>query len=356
MEVAGTDDVYAWDVVREHEGFERHTLFPERSYNSIPPGEIRRRVQKTLDEVAPAAVVINGWGVPEAIAALQWCHRQGAKAILTSESLPPERPAIWKEALKSLRIRRFDAALVGGRPHAHYVKSLGMPAERIFLGYDAVDNDYFQRETDARRMRQSDLRDRYDLPSRYFYANTRFLARKNLPACVQAFGLAVGESEAKDWHLVITGSGEDEDDVRKAIAKAGIEDRVHLPGFVQYADLPTYYGLASAFIHPALTEAWGLVLNEAAASGLPILSSLKVGAAHELLMHGENGWLFDPSSVESMARAMLLTMEATPEERERMGQVSRGIVEKWGPCRFAEGCLCALETAGAIRHRQGDAA
>ena len=61
-----------------------------------------------------------------------------------SESQAIDRPGVWwKELIKTRRVRQFDAALVGGPSHRDYLVQLGMPADRIALGYNAVDNDYF---------------------------------------------------------------------------------------------------------------------------------------------------------------------------------------------------------------------
>ena len=64
--------------------------------------------------------------------------------ILMSESQEIDRPRVWwKELIKRRRIRLFDAAVVGGPPHRDYLVQLGMPPDRIALGYNAVDNAYF---------------------------------------------------------------------------------------------------------------------------------------------------------------------------------------------------------------------
>ena len=66
----------------------------------------------------------------------------GRPAILMSESQAIDRPhAWWKELIKMRRVRQFDAALVGGPGHRDYLAQLGMPPDRIALGYNAVDND-----------------------------------------------------------------------------------------------------------------------------------------------------------------------------------------------------------------------
>ena len=60
------------------------------------------------------------------------------------------------------------------------------------------------------------------------------------------------------------------------------------------------YGLASAFVHPSTTEQWGLVVNEAAAAGLPLIVSERCGCAPELVRQGVTGFLFDPYDIDAI--------------------------------------------------------
>ena len=109
-------------------------------------------------------------------------------------------------------------------------------------------------------------------------------------------------------------------------------------GFRQFGELPGFYAGAGAFVHPALEEPWGLVINEAMASGLPVLSSRNVGAAEEVGFEGETGFLFDPMDAGEMTRAMTRISSMPDEERNTMGRAARAMVEKKVPKRaFGEG-------------------
>jgi glycosyltransferase involved in cell wall biosynthesis len=119
---------------------------------------------------------------------------------------------------------------------------------------------------------------------------------------------------------------------------------VYFPGFRQIEELPKFYANASCFIHPALEEPWGLVINEAMASGLPVLSSRNVGAAEELVRDGENGWRFDAASAEEMARGMRKMANLSPENRAAMGEASSRLIEEKCPTEaFGKGLASALE-------------
>jgi glycosyltransferase involved in cell wall biosynthesis len=126
-----------------------------------------------------------------------------------------------------------------------------------------------------------------------------------------------------------------------------------MPGFKQYEELPEYYANAGAFIHASTTEQWGLVVNEAMASGLPVLVSNRCGCAADLVKEGVNGWTFDPTNEEQMADLML-RISSDEEQRKEMGSKSREIIAEWGPARFASGISSAIDVAlSAPRKKAG---
>jgi glycosyltransferase involved in cell wall biosynthesis len=102
-------------------------------------------------------------------------------------------------------------------------------------------------------------------------------------------------------------------------------------GFRQIVELPAFYAAAGAFIHSALSEPWGLVINEAMASGLPILSSNNVGAAEELVIDGETGYLFDPTDLQAISATMQRIADMPEDRRQQMGESARALVEKKAP-------------------------
>jgi glycosyltransferase involved in cell wall biosynthesis len=120
---------------------------------------------------------------------------------------------------------------------------------------------------------------------------------------------------------------------------------VFFPGFRQIGELRAIYAGAGAFVHPALEEPWGLVINEAMASGLPVLSSRNVGAAEELVVEGKTGVLFDPGSVNSIAESLFKMFSMSEPARRKMGLEAREMLERKMPKRaFGEGLAKVLGT------------
>ena len=102
-----------------------------------------------------------------------------------------------------------------------------------------------------------------------------------------------------------------------------------------------YYGLADLFVLPSIREEWGLVLNEAAASGLPLIATETTGAAFDLIDEGKNGFCVPGGDHEALRNAILKVF-GNSELRKSMGEYSRKKVEGFSPEKCAEGFIRAI--------------
>jgi 1,2-diacylglycerol 3-alpha-glucosyltransferase len=357
-EVAGYERTYPWCRNPRSEPFEWITLFPDDAVETIGPAACRQAMLRALARDQPSVMGIVGYARPESMAAARWARRSGRVAILMSESQAIDRPRVWwKELVKRRRLRLFDAALVGGPRHRDYLVQLGMPAERIALGYNAVDNDYFA--TSARLWRAS-AAGTTGLPNApFFLAVCRFVPEKNLVRLIQAFARYRQQCDsAHAWDLVLCGDGPSRADVDLAAANHGCDQVIHRPGFLQLEDLPKWYARAGAFVLPSLSEPWGLVVNEAAACGLPLLVSARAGCAPSLVPRppGTTGAQFDPLDIEEMALKLAWMANCPQSQRQSMGRRAAETVARWGPDRFAHGTLQALDLARGTRLKRAFAA
>jgi glycosyltransferase involved in cell wall biosynthesis len=252
----------------------------------------------------------------------------------------------WKERIKSfLYVRKFAGALVGGEIHAEYAASLGIPRQRVFTGYDVVDNIHFSRCADFVRKNGFKVTAMNSkIPERpFFIVIGRMIPRKNIMGLLEAYTLYTSKTPDSPWDLAICGDGEEKIALEKAVQRLELQNVIHFPGFLPYEEVGYWYGFAKAFIHPALKEQWGLVVNEACAAGLPILCSRTVGARYDLVRERVNGFLFDPENIEDMAGCMLKIHQLTPDEQRKMGDESRRIVEAFSPSTFASAFTSAVQ-------------
>lgn len=345
IELTEVDKYYAWAPESRQRGYPIEALVEAGSIDDLPLAEARRRMVATLDRVSPDVVAIPGWHNKLALSALQWCRLNDRPAIMMSESTSDDFPRRGpKERLKGRLVRMASAALVGGTPHRNYITQLGMPPESVFLGYDVVDNAYFEsRSAIARNMADAE-RARLTLPASFFLASSRFIEKKNIPTLIEAYDRYRQKAGTGAWHLVVLGDGPMRTQIEDDIRRRKLEEWVSLPGFRQYDELPTYYALAGAFVHASTTEQWGLVVNEAMAAGLPVVVSDRCGCAPDLVAAGVNGFTFPPQDAAALAQR--LTEVAAPGfDRQGMGERSQEIVAEWGTERFADGLITAATHA-----------
>jgi 1,2-diacylglycerol 3-alpha-glucosyltransferase len=345
VELREQDSVYAWDKVTDGCRFERRTLFGA----GLGEGQIRRRLPgalaQALQDSRPDAVGIPGWDFQGPLSALYWCLRRGVPAILMTESQGSdyERQAA-KEWLKSLVVRRFSSALVGGRRSAYYTACLGVPRDRIFPGYDVVDNAHFEQGADKARA-DGALRQALGLPPRYWLASARFVPQKNLATLLGAYARYADAAGPAAYGLVLLGDGPLKPELLALRRNLGLEAQVQFPGFIQYQQLPAYYGLASAFVHASTIEPWGLVVNEAMAARLPVLVSSACGCAPELVYEGVNGWTFDPEDKEALVQGLKSLQSQGTAGLVAMGLKGQDLMRLWSPALFGANMVKAAEAA-----------
>lgn len=274
------------------------------------------------------AVVVNGWGTPSAmiIHVCSWLLR--LQVVIVSDSQEIESRRGWREVLKKIIVKSCYAGFVGGTPHRIYLQKLGMSPNNIFDGCDVVDNSHFYDHAAKR-----------DWGKREILTVARLIPEKNLINAATVF-LRFIKTRPKEecWAWVIVGYGPMEGSLMQISQKS--LGAIRLVGEASYFELPQKYYDSTLYWQPSIKEPWGLVINEAMASGLPILASSECGCSANLI-NSKNGWTFSADCKEEMFAA--LTLAANNFDRwQKMGEASRDIIDGWGLHRFASNLKAAL--------------
>lgn len=324
IEISKSDDIYDWDILDDSKNisYRKITLF-ENNYNPITSTFLK--LFKLLKLENPDFVFIPGWGSKEALFTLFFSKLIGFKSIVMSDSSEFDytRNSLI-EFLKKCIVTRFNAAFVAGTSSSNYIQNLGMPKDRITKGYDVVDNDFFKRSKT----------NNYD-PNGYFLSIGRFIKRKNFISLLYAYKIYMRVVNNPKI-LYICGSGDQFHEIRKKITLLNLNDFVKLPGFIQYDKLPDFYSRASVFIIPSKSEQWGLVINEAMASGLPILASHMCGAQYDLISNNENGFIFNPFDVNDIANSMIKFHNLNFDTKMEFSYKSIQIIDNWSLSHFSK--------------------
>src|SRR5438034_6273715 len=178
----------AWGAAATPARYHKVSLFPEATNDFPGNAGLRCAFWSALEQTNPDVVAVNGWNNFGSLIAANCCLRRMTPMVVMSESSRQDEPRIlWKEAIKRRIVRLYSAALVGGQRHVEYLVELGMPRERVFTGYDVVDNDYFGRRTAKIRNSKFENRNKRGLPENYFLASARFIPKKNLERLIGAY-------------------------------------------------------------------------------------------------------------------------------------------------------------------------
>jgi 1,2-diacylglycerol 3-alpha-glucosyltransferase len=236
----------------------------------------------------PNAIALPGWASDAALCSLNWAAMRGVPTVVMSESNEFDfRRITLVEAAKRSIVRCYGAGVTSGLSGKRYLVGLGMEESVVFDGYDVIDNSYFE-------VRANEVRKNTAMPvigrgrtlerrwcGQYFLASARFVPKKNLHRLIEGYRLyRLSVESERAWPLVIIGEGVLRSKLEEQINEYNLNDFVYLPGFIQYDQLPLFYGTAGGFVHASTTEQWGLVVNEAMASGLPVAVSSRCGCGN----------------------------------------------------------------------------
>lgn len=340
LQIFGAPDLYLWQASDEEDRDGILDLgLTTNGRDNVHWGDARR-LFGGLSRLSPDVVLVNGWAMRDAILAHAWCRAHRVPRIIVSDSQHEDfvRHPL-KEGLKRELIRGVGSGFVGGTPHRRYLGRLGVSPDRVSDGLDVVDNTHF---SVARSMRR--------VGGHRILTVARLSPEKNLLAAGEAFLQFVNERrDTGDWKWLIVGYGPQEQQIRVLVARS--RGCIEWLGAKQYQDLPAIYAAADLYWQPSIREPWALTVNEAMASGLPVLVSRRCGC-HEDLVTEETGWTFDPFCSDAMAQAL----ERTAQSHARwpaMGRAAAALIAQWDLARFSSGVMQAVRFAVDQPDRSG---
>ncbi len=132
-----------------------------------------------------------------------------------------------------------------------------------------------------------------------------------------------------DYTLIVIGDGSQRNELEDFTQKYGLNNNVKWLGWIEYSALSNYFQIADVFVFPTLEDTWGMVVLEAMVFGKPILCSKWAGAC-EMVVEGENGYIFDPYQPENLAKMMKNFID-NPSLITSMGLCSKQLIAQHTP-------------------------
>jgi glycosyltransferase involved in cell wall biosynthesis len=301
-------------------------------------------VWRALGRARPDCVVVSGWSTFAAQAALAWCRLRRVPYVLVVESHDRDPRPGWRRAIKDAVVPRVvrgaAGVLVTGRLARESMVERGADPTRIGVFANTVDVEALARRADAVAAERERLRSSFGLAPDdvVVLCAARLAPEKGIDTLVDA----LAELGLHGVALLLAGEGPERAALEQRARAKGVS--VLFPGALGADRLVEAYVAADVFALLSRHEPWGVVVNEAAACGLPLVLSERVGAAYDLLRPGENGALVPVDDAPAAAEA-LRPLVSSRGERVRAGRASREIVGGWGYESSVESFVASVSRA-----------
>jgi glycosyltransferase involved in cell wall biosynthesis len=299
-------------------GYDSETL---RSFQTRRPGRtplmLARGLGTALDRADPQVVVSSEYG-PATWLALRWCRRHGRRLVIMSELTPWSDPMLsgLQRRIHRALAPRVDGFVVFSSQGVERLERMGIGRERIEVSIQSADLEPVVAAAATRGERAGDGAVRV-------LSVGRLVPDKNLVELVEAFadaGFIAGEAE-----LELCGTGALDVDLNALAERRGVPLRLH--GYIAPSELPQLYLDADVLALVSTYEPFGVTVREAAAAGLPLICSVRAGAAGDVAVDGENAVLVDPTDRAAITDALgRLVRDAAL--RERLAAGSRAVTAR----------------------------
>lgn len=240
-----------------------------------------------------SAIYIDGWESPAYFISAIFAKKMKMKVIFgyrgTTESHRFNNVFIRK--IRSAIFSKADFIVTAGTASTKAVEAVGFAPEKIITLFNPVDVGWFHSFAKDHRTPQSQ-------GHRYIYVG-QLIERKNVASVIQAFA----EIRKLADTLTIVGDGPLASDLSKLSRSLGIEESTYFVGHKNQNELTRLYAENNTFILASTKEVWGLVVNEALASGLHVVVSDQCGAA-EFVKHMKGAYICSPDK-DSIKKAMI---------------------------------------------------
>lgn len=231
-------------------------------------------------------VLITGWNHYALVLCAVFCKLLGIKIILRSEAHFNSENSVRFKLIKYLYLKLFDYIGFIGKNNRIFYENILSNSRIKFLNLPySIDNEKFKCDNKLGFKQDICLEYGFDKSFPLFLFVGKLTTRKNIKYLISVFHNLTKNSQ-NDINLLIVGSGILEQDC-KIICQDN--KNIKFAGFKDQSVIKKYYAGSDILIIPSTEEPWGLVVNEAMASGCAIIASDKVYSCDDLLVEGYNG-------------------------------------------------------------------
>lgn len=325
----------------KHKFLAKRSRSPTTFFVNFTPGVLREITNGGYD-----VLLIQGYAGATDWLGILAAKTRSCRLLFRGETVLRSCASTAREVARGLAIQALSKSIdvflpIGSRSRDFYLH-YGIAPDRLVLSPYAVDNEFFFGQASLLQHRRTDIRKQLgisaDIPVVLYVS--KLIPRKRPLHLLRAFELV--DTPAA---LVFVGDGPLKAEIERQVARRGMRNVLCL-GFQHQHNLAQFYAIADVFVLPSEYEPWGLVVNEAMCFSLPVITTNGVSASQDLLVNGENGFVYEAGNTEAL-RDALEQLLGDRNLRLKMGQRSSDIIRQWDQAASAQGIRRAISLAMA---------
>lgn len=235
--------------------------------------------------------------------------------------------------LRKFIIRNSDGIISYGTRASEMLITYGANPDKIFKAHNTVDTEMISNQV-KQLLNINELINRRELNILYV---GQLIERKGVEQVITA----LSEIDNEFLKFIIIGDGVQKCYLENLVNKLDLDNKISFVGYKQYDELIPFYANANALILPSFEEIWGLVVNEALAAGLPVISSIYAGVTCDLI-DDSNGLIIDPYDIESIKNSIKKIVKLKNEFINKRFQIMEEINKKAGLDQYVETIINAI--------------
>lgn len=286
----------------------------------------RAKLLRKVKEIDPHLIVVSGWMDSEYLYITKQFSLLKVPIVCAMDTKWHGHFKQWIFILickLGWRKRHYSHAWVPGIFQYVYAKKMGFKTHEILLDLYSCDSNNFQLNPNHLAGSRK---------KRFLYAG-RIAKEKNIIFLINVWK-SLGEF-VNEWELLIIGGSGQEFQLSEL-------NNIKFINACSPKDLSIYMRESICFVIPSICEPWGVVIHEAASSGMILLTADNAGASSTFLINGHNGYLFNPLNSDSLRDCLLRIVNTPDNELLTMGQRSEELARRISPTSAAANLLSAL--------------
>ena len=298
------------------------------------------RLIKTITNIKPDLLIGDGFFQWSFYALIYKIWKKKFIVICYERTFHTERNVQWYRIMyRRLIMRWVDAVCCNGILSEKYTQSLGFPKAHITKGHMVADVEGLKKQIKfVQNKSLTTLKSKWNATGVVFIFVGHLIERKGLKQLFNAWK-EFDKQFPNSGTLIIAGEGHLESELKDFTNRHNLNN-VRFVGWIDYDQIGLYYSAADVFVIPTLEDNWSLVVPEAMACSLPILTSKFNGCWPELIKIGKNGWIFDPYDLSDMVNCFRLCIDNS-DQLKNMGKFSNNIIQNYSPISAAKAILKA---------------